>query len=51
MNPLTTIMLPKNSGFQIGDTSLGRPSQARSGMKGICSWDASRPSKKARLSG
>ena len=50
MAPLTTIVLPKNSGFQIGATSLGPP-QAGSGMNGICSCDGSSPSKNARLSG
>jgi hypothetical protein len=48
--PLTTIVLPKNSGLKIGEMSLG-PSQACSGMNGICSCAGSSPSKNARLSG
>jgi hypothetical protein len=35
VKPFTTIMFPKNSGFQMGETSLGSPSHAVSGMKGI----------------
>jgi hypothetical protein len=29
------MVLPKNSGLKIGEMSLGRPSQAWSGMNGI----------------
>jgi hypothetical protein len=32
---LTTIVFPKNSGLKIGAMSLGRLSQAWSGMNGI----------------
>jgi hypothetical protein len=50
VRPFTTIALPKNSGFQIGGTSLGPP-QAGSPQNGTRSWDGSSPSKNARLSG
>ena len=49
VSPLTTIVLPKNSGFQIGATSLG-PSQAGRDERDL-QLDGSSPSKKARLSG
>ena len=49
--PLTIMVLPKNSGFQIGDTSLGRLSQVTAGMKGICRSAGETPSKNARSLG
>ncbi len=47
--PLTTMVLKKASGFQMGEISDGRP--AGSPMKGIFRLFGSMPSKKARLSG
>ena len=51
MLPLTIIVLPKYSGFQIGETSLGRPSQVWFGMNGIRRSALDTPSKKARSAG
>ena len=50
VRPFTIIVFPKNSGFQIGDTSLA-PLQPASGMNGIWSWPTARSSKNARLFG